>query len=111
MISTSSDLQISQAIVYFIAAAIPIYFIYILKERKIDDTNNNKSKYKHFRLLSIVLAGFVLLQGFYHLIGALGFMLLAKGVLEPLSFGILLFFGGIYFTSRSKTKKEEYEVQ
>jgi hypothetical protein len=97
--------------VYFIAAAIPIYFIYILKERKIDDTNNNNNKYKHFRLLSIVLAGFVILQGFYHLIGALGFTLLAKGILEPLSFGILLLFGGIYFTNRSKGKKEEYKVQ
>ena len=38
----------------------------------------------------------------YHFAGALGFSLLAKAILEPLSFGILLFFGIIYLINRSK---------
>ncbi len=72
--------------------------------KKYDTTNN------HLRNLTIVLAAFVIMQGIYHLVGALGFGLLAKGLLEPLSFGILLLFGIIYLINRSKAK-EVKEVQ
>ena len=102
MISIPTEIQITQSIVYFIAAAIPIYLTRILKKRT-DGYNNNK----HFKVLTIILAGFVLMQAIYHAIGALGFSLLAKGVLEPLSFVILLFFGVIYLVSKIRTKSEE----
>jgi hypothetical protein len=85
--------------VYFIAAAIPIYLTHILKKR----IDNNK----HFKILTIIFAGFVLIQGIYHAIGALGFSLLAKGVLEPLSFVILLSFGIIFLVSKIRTKNEK----
>jgi hypothetical protein len=101
LISIPTEIQITQSIVYFIAAAIPIYLTRILKKRT--DGNNNK----HFKVLTIILAGFVLMQAIYHAIGALGFSLLAKGVLEPLSFVILLFFGVIYLVSKIRTKSEE----
>ena len=101
MISIPTEIQITQSIVYFIAAAIPIYLTRILKKRT--DGNNNK----HFKVLTIILAGFVLMQAIYHAIGALGFSLLAKGILEPLSFVILLFFGVIYLVSKIRTKSEE----
>jgi len=94
LISIPTEIQITQSIVYFIAAAIPIYLTHILKKRT--DGNNNNNNNKHFRVLTIILAGFVLMQAIYHAIGALGFSLLAKGILEPLSFVILLFFGVIY---------------
>ena len=100
MISIPTEIQITQSIVYFIAAAIPIYLTRILKKRT--DGNNNK----HFKVLTIILAGFVLMQAIYHAIGALGFSLLAKGVLEPLSFVILLLFGVIYLVSKIRTKSE-----
>ncbi len=58
----------------------------------------------------MALAAFVIIQGVYHSVGALGYILLAKAVLEPLSFGILLFFGIIYLISRSKAEKVK-EVQ
>jgi len=58
----------------------------------------------------MALAAFVIIQGIYHSAGALGYNLLAKGILEPLSFGILLFFGIIYLINRSKAKKVK-EVQ
>ena len=73
------------AIVYLIAAAIPMYFI--LKSKKSVDNNN------HLLRLTIVLVGFILIQVFYHIAGITGFRLLAKGLLEPLSMGALLFFG------------------
>ena len=102
MISIPTEIQITQSIIYFIAAAIPIYLTSILKKRTDDDNNN-----KHFKVLTIILAGFVLMQAIYHAIGALGFSLLAKGILEPLSFVILLFFGIIYLVSKIRTKSEE----
>jgi hypothetical protein len=102
--------MITQSIAYFIAAAIPIYLTYILKKRT--EGNNDNNNNKHFKLLTIVLAVFVLMQGFYHAIGALGFSLLAKGILEPLSFVILLSFGIIYLVSKTRAKsKEELKVQ
>ena len=104
MISIPTEIQITQSIVYFIAAAIPIYLTRILKKRTDGNNNNNN---KHFKVLTIILAGFVLMQAIYHVIGALGFSLLAKGVLEPLSFVILLFFGVIYLVSKIRTKSEE----
>jgi hypothetical protein len=80
--------------VYLIAAAIPIYLTHILKKR--DDGSDNHN----FKLLTTILASFVLMQGFYHIMGAFGFRLFAKGVLDPLSFGILLLFRAIYFINK-----------
>jgi hypothetical protein len=104
LISIPTEIQITQSMVYFIAAAIPIYLTSILKKRTDDDGNNNN---KHFKVLTIILTGFVLMQAIYHAIGALGFSLLAKGILEPLSFVILLFFGVIYLVNKIRTKSEE----
>ena len=47
------------------------------------------------------------MQGIYHSAGALGFSLLAKGILEPLSFGILILFGVFYLNSKTRAKNEE----
>lgn len=60
----------------------------------------------------MVLAAFVIIQGIYHSAGALGFSLFAKGILEPLSLAVLLFFGVIYLINRLKAKEEDVkEVQ
>ena len=92
--------------VYFVAAIVPIY-LYIILNRH--DNSHNK---KHFQNLLIILAGFVIIQGIYHFMGAVGFNQIAKGILEPISFIILLIFGIIYFvTSRSKSKKEDVKAQ
>jgi hypothetical protein len=106
LISTSTEIQITQSIVYFIAAAIPIYLTQILR----NGNNHKNNNTKYLKLLTTVLTGFVLMQGFYHIVGALGFTFLAKGILEPLSFGILLFFGIIYLINRSKMKEEKVKV-
>ncbi len=90
------------AIAYLVAAVIPAYFL--LKSRKsINNGNDN------FRKLTVVLVGFILVQVFYHIAAIIGFRLLAKGFLEPLSMAALLFFGVIYLISTWKIKKQRQQ--
>ena len=104
MISIQSQISIIQTIVYFVAAAVPIYLTFII--------NRYNNRNNQLRNLTIALAAFVIMQGIYHSGVVLGFSVLAKGVLEPLSIGILLFFGVIYLINRSKAKEQEVkEVQ
>jgi uncharacterized membrane protein YfcA len=99
LISIQTEIPTIQAIVYFIAAVVPIYLTVVMKKYR--NRNNN------FRNLLIVLAVFVIMQGIYHSVGALGFSLLAKGILEPLSLGILILFAVFYINSKRRTKNEE----
>jgi uncharacterized membrane protein YfcA len=103
LILIQTQISIIQTIVYFVAAVVPIFLFFVLKMH--DNNNNNNNN--HFRGLLIVLAGFVIVQGIYHFVGALGFSQLAKGILEPISFVILLLFAICYFITRSKAKKKE----
>ena len=89
------------AIVYLVAAIIPAYFI--LKSRNSINNNNHLTK------LTIILIGFILMQVFYHIVGTLGFKLLAKGFLEPLSMVTLLLFGVMYLISTFKAKKQQQQ--
>jgi len=95
--------NIIDAIVYLVAAIIPAYFI--LKSRNSINNNNN------LRKLTLILIGFILLQVIYHIVGALGFRLLAKGFLEPLSMAALLLFGVMYLISTLKTKKQQQQKE
>jgi small-conductance mechanosensitive channel len=88
------------AIVYLIAAIIPSYFI--LKSRNSVDNNNH-----YLWKLTMVLVGFILIQVLYHVAAIVGFRLLAKGLLEPLSMAALLFFGILYVVSMWKTKNND----
>ena len=99
MISIQTEIPTIQAIVYFVAAVVPIYLTVVMKKYR--------NRTKNFRNLLIVLAVFVIMQGIYHTVGALGFSLLAKGILEPLSFGILSLFAFFYLNSKRRTKNEE----
>ena len=103
-IPIQTGMAITQSIVYFIAAIIPIYLTFIAKTRIGNDD-------KHFKRLIIVFASFVLMQGFYHTSSFFGYKFLAKGVLEPLSFGILIFFGVFYLISKASAKAEEVRVR
>ena len=91
------------AIVYLTAAIIPAYFI--LKSRKSINNNN------HLRKLTIVLVGFILMQVFYHIAAIIGFRLLGKGFLEPLSMAALLLFGVMYLISTLKTRKQQQQQE
>jgi hypothetical protein len=101
--SIQTEIAVTESIVYFIAAAIPIYLAFIAKIKMDNDD-------KHFKRLTIVFASFILMQGFYHTASFFGYKLLAKGVLEPLSFGILIFFGSTYLINKISVKAEEVRV-
>jgi hypothetical protein len=49
------------------------------------------------------------MQVFYHIVGSLGFRLLAKGFLEPLSMAALLLFGVMFLISTFKAKKQQQQ--
>jgi preprotein translocase subunit YajC len=86
-----------QSIAYFIAVIVPIYFI--AKSRK------NKDGRKSFENISILLIGFILIQGVYHVLGIFGLKFVSKGFLEPSSIIILLLFGMTYFLYTKKERK------
>ena len=88
-----------QAVVYFIAAIVPVYFI--LKSK---NTNNDNGK-RHLRNMTILLVSFILIQGVYHIAGTIGFRLFAKGLLEPLSIMVLLSFGIFYLIGVLKERR------
>ena len=87
------------AVVYLIAAIIPCYFI--LRSKGSINSNN------HFRKLTVVLVGFILAQVSYHIAALMGFRLLAKGFLEPLSMVALLFFSVAYLITTWKGKQHK----
>ena len=81
------------AIFIFVAAIIPVYLSFKLKQT--------------LRKLTIGLAAFVIIHGIYHVFGTLGYDFLADNVFEPLSAAVLVFFGISYFAIlRNKKKKE-----
>jgi Ca2+/Na+ antiporter len=91
-----------KATVYIVAAIVPFYFL--LKSRNI--SNNT-----YLRKITVILIVFILVQIFYQIVGALGFKLLAKGFLEPLSMAALLLFGIMYLISTLKTKQQQHHHQ
>ncbi|HEY6668677.1 MAG TPA: hypothetical protein VI033_05930 [Candidatus Nitrosopolaris sp.] len=97
--------HLTDALLYFIAAIIPIYFVF---KSTSSSTNNNNNYHRCLRILSIIIASFVLMQGFYHVAGSLGLKLLSKGILEPFSISLLAVFAITYFiVNTSKTRKKE----
>ena len=99
MLQTQYYYNLIQAVVYFIAATVPVYFILKLK-----NTNNDNDK-KHLRNMTILLVSFILIQGVYHFAGTIGFRLFAKGLLEPLSIMVLLSFGIFYLIGVLKERR------
>jgi len=102
--------NIIDASVYLVAAIIPAYFL--LKSRNsINNNHNNNNNNNHLKILTIILIGFILMQVFYHIVGSLGFRILAKGFLEPLSMAVLLMFGIMYLIATVRTKNKKQQQQ
>lgn len=87
-----TEFHFFNTIAVFFAAIVPIYLSLKLKD-------------KNLKKLTMLLAAFIAIHGFYHAAGSLNWMFLAKGILDPISTAILLAFG-LYYFLRIKTKKE-----
>jgi hypothetical protein len=86
------------AISYFIAAAVPIYFLI----RSRNSLNNP------LRKVMMILAGFVLTQGVYHIVGTLGLnLIISKVILEPLSAAVLVSAALAYSLTRRTLLKRQ----
>jgi Ca2+/Na+ antiporter len=101
--------NIIDASVYLVAAIIPAYFF--LKSRNSINNVHNNNNNNHLKILTIILMGFILMQVFYHIVGSLGFRILAKGFLEPLSMAVLLMFGIMYLIATVRTKNKKQQQQ
>ncbi len=93
-----SPYHLIDAVVYFIATAVPVYFI--VKSRK--SVNNP------FRKIMAILAGFLLVQAIYHIAaGMFDQNLLSKVILEPLSAAVLVSAALVYLFTRGKMLRKE----
>ena len=89
------------AIFYFAAFAVPIYFIAKSRHQKFGSDLLVK--------LMILLASFMLIQFIYHVAGMLDLKILSKGILEPLSAVAMTIFAIFYFFSIKKISRGEEE--
>lgn len=77
-----TQLHLISAVLILLAAVVPIYLTIKLKD--------------NLRKLTEILSIFILIHAVYQVVGFFGLNLLADGVFEPLSVGVLIFFGIIY---------------
>jgi len=77
-----TQLHLISAVLILLAAVVPIYLTIKLKD--------------NLRKLTAILSIFILIHAVYQVVGFFGLTLLADGVFEPLSVGVLIFFGIIY---------------
>ena len=89
------------AIFYFAAFAVPIYFIAKSRHQKFGNDLLLK--------LMILLASFMLIQFIYHVAGMFDLKILSKGILEPLSAAAMTIFAIFYFLSIKKISRGEKE--
>ena len=89
------------AIFYFAAVVVPIYFIAKSRHQKFGNDLLLK--------LMILLASFMLIQFIYHVTGIFDLKILSKGILEPLSAVAIAIFAIYYFFSIKKIKMGEKE--
>jgi hypothetical protein len=90
MIMGETQLHFVSAVVILLAAAVPIYLTIKLKDEKM-------------KKLTAILSIFIGIHAIYQIVGFYGLNLLAEGVLEPLSVGILIFFG-IFYSGMAKQR-------
>ena len=89
------------AIFYFAAFVVPIYFVAKSRHQKVGSDLLIK--------LMILLASFMLIQFIYHVAGMFDLKILSKGILEPLSAMAMAMFAIYYFLLIKKIKMGEKE--
>ncbi|MGD1834800.1 MAG: hypothetical protein ACPKQO_03670 [Nitrososphaeraceae archaeon] len=90
-----SELHLLSAIASFLAALIPIYFTIKLKG--------------YLRILSIVLAIFIIFHGIYHMIDYYKYEVIADVIFLPISIIILIIFGILLLNMPNKNSNKNNE--
>lgn len=83
------EINIVDAILIFVAAAIPIYLMFRLEER--------------LRMLAAVLFAFVVIHALYHSFAVVGYDIVADNIVEPLSVVVLIIFGLLYLKTSKRS--------
>ena len=90
--SVGNLLHLASAVLMFAAAIVPIYLTLRLK--------------KNLRILTFLLAVFILFHGIYHLAYYYGEEVLGEGLFRTISIVVLIIFGGVFiYIIRSKKEK------
>ncbi len=92
-VAIESQLDLISAILIFVAAIIPVYLSLKLKG--------------NIRILTIVLAAFIILHGLYHTVRMQGLGSMADGVFEPVSIVMLIGFGLTYLATSNRKKRQQ----
>ena len=93
--SEGNLLHLASAVIMFAAAIIPIYLSLRLKI--------------NLRILTFLLAVFILIHGIYHLAYYYGEEILGEGLFRTISIVVLIIFG-IAFINVTRSKKEKLTV-
>ncbi|MGB8450406.1 MAG: hypothetical protein WCE25_11855 [Nitrososphaeraceae archaeon] len=93
--SEGNLLHLASAVIMFAAAIVPIYLSLRLK--------------KNLRILTFLLAVFILFHGIYHLAYYFGEEELGEGVFRTISIVVLIIFG-IAFINVARSRKEKLTV-
>jgi hypothetical protein len=82
------DVNFVSGILILVSSAIPLYLSFKLK--------------KELKVLTMLLAVFLLSHATYHVLSVVGFESLGEGVFEPASVVVLIIFGFVYLKTRKK---------
>jgi uncharacterized membrane protein HdeD (DUF308 family) len=94
--SEANLLHLASAVIMFAAAIVPIYLSLRLK--------------KNLRILTFLLAVFILFHGIYHLAYYFGEEELGEGLFRTISIVVLIIFG-IAFINVARSRKEKLTVR
>jgi uncharacterized membrane protein HdeD (DUF308 family) len=94
--SEGNLLHLASAVIMFAAAIVPIYLSLRLK--------------KNLRILTFLLAVFILFHGIYHLAYYFGEEELGEGLFRTISIVVLIIFG-IAFINLARSRKEKLTVR
>lgn len=84
------DINFVSAILILITATVPLYLSFRLK--------------KDLKVLTGLLAAFLLSHAAYHILCVFGFEFLGEGILEPMSVVMLIIFGLVYLKTQRKQR-------
>lgn len=87
---TDTGFDIASAILILVAAVIPIYFSFKLKNL--------------LRTIMITVSIFTLVHGSYHILEVTGYDSVAENIVEPISYAVLIVFGFVIFKLKTTRK-------